>query len=243
MDGTLSVALGTIASQQSKATEETNQAVNQLLDYCATHPNATIRYHASDMVLRIHSDASYHSEKDARSRSGGHFYLGNKPGNAPDFNNGAILNPSTIMKNVMASAAEAETGALFNNTQLAVPIRNTLEEMGHPQPPTPVQVDNTTTVGFANKTIRQRRSKAMDMRFYWIQDRVDQKQFHVYWRPGTSNKVDYFTKHHPALHHQAVRGDYLQSHTLNAISVLQGCVNPSNSGLPGTRGRELETPK
>ena len=49
----------------------------------------------------------------------------------------------------------------------AVPIRAALEEMGHPQPPTAIVVDNSTASGIANKTVKQRRSKAMDMRFYW----------------------------------------------------------------------------
>ena len=71
----------------------------------------------------------------------------------------------------MASAAEAKLGALFLNCQEAVPIRITLEKMGHTQPPTPVQVDNSTALGIATGTIKQLKSKAMDMRFYWIRDR------------------------------------------------------------------------
>jgi hypothetical protein len=68
--------------------------------------------------------------------------------------------------------------------------------MKHPQPPTPVQVDNSTTHGFANKQIKQQKSKSMDMQFYWVQDRVSQKQFKAYWPPGPTNLADYFTKHH-----------------------------------------------
>jgi hypothetical protein len=49
--------LNDIATEQTKATEKTQAATNQMLDYLATHPDATIRYHASDMVLHIHSDA------------------------------------------------------------------------------------------------------------------------------------------------------------------------------------------
>jgi hypothetical protein len=51
--------LNDIATEQTKATEKTQAATNQMLDYLATHPDATIRYHASDMILHIHSDASY----------------------------------------------------------------------------------------------------------------------------------------------------------------------------------------
>ena len=100
----------------------------------------------------------------------------------------------------MSSAAEAECGAVFENTTDAVPLRTTLDEMGHKQPPTPIQVDNSTAYGFANKLIKQQKSKSMDMRFYWIQDRVAQKQFQIYWRPGPTNLADYFTKHHAPSH-------------------------------------------
>jgi hypothetical protein len=178
------------------------------------------------MILTLHSDASYLSEAKARSRAGGHFFLGNKPSNKPTIPNGAILNKSTIMKNVLSSAAEAECGALYENTTEVIHLRNTLEEMGHKQPPTPVQVDNTTTNGFANKQIKQQRTKSMDMRFYWIQDRVAQKQFNVYWRPGSTNLADYFTKHHSPAHHRRERKSYL--HCLNHLALLlRGCVNPS----------------
>ena len=83
----------------------------------------------------------------------------------------------------------------------AVPIRAALEEMGHPQPPTAIVVDNSTASGIANKTVKQRRSKAMDMRFCWVQDRTEQRQFQVHWRKGAQNLADYFTKHHPARYH------------------------------------------
>ena len=51
------VTLSTLASQQSKGTAHTADAITQLLNYCATHPDAEIRYVASDMLLKIHSDA------------------------------------------------------------------------------------------------------------------------------------------------------------------------------------------
>jgi hypothetical protein len=59
VDPTVLVPLNDIAMEQTKATEKTQANNDQLLDYLATHPDATIRYHASDMILHIHSDASY----------------------------------------------------------------------------------------------------------------------------------------------------------------------------------------
>jgi hypothetical protein len=181
VDPTLLVALGTLAAAQTKCTKSTAKALTQLLNYAATHPDATLRYTASGMVLYLHSDASYLSESEARSRVGGHFFLSDKPSDPSQppihqpVQNGAIHTVSSILKNVMSSAAEAEFAGLFHNAKDAIAIRTTLIKMGHPQPPTPIHTDNSTATGITNGTVRQRKSKAMDMRFYWIQDRVRQK--------------------------------------------------------------------
>merc|ERR1712194_851263 len=79
VDDTLLSALSAIASKQSNGTRRTMEKTIQLLDYLATHPAAKVRYHASSMVLNIHSDASYLSELRARSRLVGYFFLGEVP--------------------------------------------------------------------------------------------------------------------------------------------------------------------
>jgi hypothetical protein len=68
------VAIGSISSKQTKGTQHTLDKVTHLLNYCATHPEAVVRYHASDMALHIHSDASYLSASEARSCIGGYFF-------------------------------------------------------------------------------------------------------------------------------------------------------------------------
>jgi hypothetical protein len=214
VDSTMLVALGSIAS--AKKSEDTAIAITQLLNYAATNPDATVRYIASDMCLKIHSDASYLSEPKARSRAGGHFFLSSHqltPPSAtsiPPPRNGAIHTLCQIMKVVLASATEAELGAAFFAAKDGVLCRTILKEMGHPQPPTPLQVDNSCAVGIVNNTVKQRRSKAIDMRFYWLKDRECQMQFKVFWKPGKENEGDYFTKHHPPSHHRRVRPTYLQ---------------------------------
>jgi hypothetical protein len=129
--------------------------------------------------------------------------------------NGSILNVAAIIKNVVAFAAESEVGACFHNAQSGAPLRVTLTEMGHTQPPTPLRTDNSTTFGILNETIKQKISKAMDMRYHWLTDRVRQKQFDVYWRPGRENLGDYHTKHHSAQHHKDMRGLIL--HQANSL--------------------------
>jgi hypothetical protein len=108
----------------------------------------------------------------------------------------------------MSSAAEAEVGALFKNAKALIPLRITCEELGHIQPPTPIRTDNNTAEGIMNGTIKQDRSKAINMRFYWLKDRVSQGQFRIYWKPGHTNLADYYTKHHPPCHHKRVRPVY-----------------------------------
>jgi hypothetical protein len=118
------VPLNDIATEQTKATEKTQAATYQLLDYLETHPNATVRYHASYMILQIHSDASYLSVSHARSRLGGLLFCCDKPAKENNLN-GSILNVASVIKNVVAYAAESEVGACFQNAQSGVPLINT----------------------------------------------------------------------------------------------------------------------
>ena len=138
VEPTMLVATSDIASQQSKATQTTRDATVWLLNYAASHPNSTIQYSASDMVLHLHSDASYLSEPGACSRVGGNYFLGNQstdPTKTPLTDspiNSPIHTVPKILHNVMASAAESKIGATLHNGQEAVPIRTTLQELGHP---------------------------------------------------------------------------------------------------------------
>jgi hypothetical protein len=179
VDPTVLMPLNDVATEQTKATEKMQAATNQMLDYLATRPDATIRYHASDMILNIHSDASYLSVYNPGSHLGDLFFLGNESPKQETIN-GPILNFAVVIKNVVASAAESEAGACFHNAQSGAPFRVTVTELGHAQPPTPLRADNFTAFGILIETIKQRRSKAMDMRYHWLTDRVRQKQFDVY---------------------------------------------------------------
>jgi hypothetical protein len=135
--------------------------------------------------------------------------MGNKAKNDTKLTNAAILIVSKVLKHVMSSAAEAEIEAVFINAKEGAVLRKTLEELGHKQPPTPMETDNTTATGYSNGTIKQKRTKAMDMRFYWIKDRVNQGEFKIYWGPGFQNLADYFTKHHSPAHNKRIRNVYI----------------------------------
>lgn len=183
-------------------------SLTHFLYYCASNPVAKMVYHASDMVLGVHSDASYLSISKSHSRSGGFFYLGKGYEDKEGMNvslNGPIYCEASVIKHVMASAAEAEVASLFINEQQSGAFRNALKEMGHPQPETPMRTDNSTAYGITNTNLKQKCLKPIDIHFYWLQDRVDQKKFVIFWEPKEVNLGDYFTKHHPPAHHKLMR--------------------------------------
>jgi hypothetical protein len=81
--------------------------------------------------------------------------------------------------------------------------------MGHNQAATLIQTGTACAAGVSNETVKQRRSKAINMRFYWIRNRIKQGQFIIHWRKGTKNRADYFTKHYSPAHHKHIRSNYL----------------------------------
>ena len=100
------------------------------------------------VTLGVHSNASYLSEPNARSQAGGHFFLSTNALVPPNI--GAILNIAHIIKHVMASATKAELGALYITAREALYLRIILEELGHKQPATPIQTDNSMNEGIVN---------------------------------------------------------------------------------------------
>jgi hypothetical protein len=231
------VALNKIAAQQAAPTAETVTKTKMLLDYAATNPEATVRYHASDMCLHIDSDAAYLVQPKGHSRAAGHFYLSNKPSPTPATPtpppNGPIHTECTTIRPVMSSAAEAEAGTIFINGQRAVPMQNELSELNHPQPPTPIKTDSATSHRILTGNMRRKKSKAFDMRFHWMKDRILQGQFNLYWMRGKDNLADYFTKHFPPLHHKLMRYRYLQRPATRTVPITQspvhGCVTTKAS--------------
>jgi hypothetical protein len=179
----------------------------QLLDYLATQEDAVLSDHKRDMVLAVHSNASYLSKPKARSRAGGHFFLSSDTTVPP--NNGAVLNIAHIIKNVMSLATEAEPAGLYMMVRKVVYIRIILKELGHKQPPTPLQTDNAMADAVINGKIQPKQTKAMDMRFHWLRDRECQQQYQIYWQPGKFNYADNWTQHHPESHHINIRKEFL----------------------------------
>jgi hypothetical protein len=176
IDSTLLPALSDVSTEQAYGTKKTLFKLNQPLDYCHTNPEATVQFFKSDMQLTIESDASYLSVFKARSRAAGYFHLSSC---SQPIANRAIHVFCHMMREVVSSLVEAELGAFFDNSKEACPLQIALDELSHLQSRTAIITDNSITTGMANDTVKQRRSKAIDMRFYWIRDRIWQEHFTV----------------------------------------------------------------
>ena len=114
IDNTVLVSLSDIGSK-------TMDEVQQILDYLTSNPNATICYHASGMILFIHSDVSYLSVTKASSRASGIFFLSDPKPDTITFSvytpilNWFVFIMCKVLRNIMASTAESEYGSLFLN--------------------------------------------------------------------------------------------------------------------------------
>ena len=201
VDSTGLPAVTAIESALSHATQLTQQAAERLLSYFRNYPDNILVLKACDMRLHTQSDASYGTRSRGRSLAGGIAYLGNDD---PTQINGPILVFSSIIQNVMASIGEAEYAAAFHTGQMAAGLRKTLSDLGYPQPPTYILVDNEVASGIASNTIEPKRTKSIDMQYHWLRDRVQMQEFIVIWRKGMYNLADFFTKPLSVKDHQVV---------------------------------------
>ena len=108
------------------------------MDYVHTYPKAYIRFYASDMILHVDSNTDYLVATKARSRIAGYFHLLDHPTitKQPKLN-GAILVECKTLRHMVSSSAESEVAGIYHNSGIAIPIRQTLQALNHPQPPTP----------------------------------------------------------------------------------------------------------
>ena len=155
-------AINDIATQKANATTSTINAVQYLLHYTYSNPDAAVVYCASDMVLHTDSDAAYLIAPQAQSRTGGYHWIGSK--DHTRFN-GPIHVLAKVIKSVMSSAMEAQIAVLFMNAQPTIEYQQILIDMGHPQPSTLMQTDSKSADGIIHGTMKQKWSKAIDIRF------------------------------------------------------------------------------
>jgi hypothetical protein len=144
------------------------------------------------------------------------------------------------MKFVMSSTAEAKLGALYTTAKKMVPLQQTLNKMGWPQPRTPIQMDNSTAVSITNHTIVPWKTKPMDLRLWWLQCRESQEQFPFYWDKGSHNLANYHTKHHLPIYHETNRPTHAGSATQQIGDTLSAYAHAANRPLHASSASQLQ---
>ena len=124
-------------------------------------------------------------------------------------NNGPINVEFNTMNIFLARDIEAELREFSVKLYKGSYICISLKEMVHNQPPTTAVTYIATGYGVFNENIRQQGYLENNMIFYWVRDRVIQRQFLVYWVFVKHNMKDYFTKRRPEKHHRLIRSTYL----------------------------------
>ena len=183
--------------------------VNRIFNYVATFPHRYIRYHSSNMHLYIDSDAGYLVESKAWSRVAGYHYFKYDSNNrlqAPISH--PVLVECKFLRHDVTFEVEAEVVVNFHNAQVGTALRRLLFHLGYP-----LKTDNTPAASFSTSIINQKRSKTLDMRFYWFKNQEAKRNFSIYWKRGDDahdpNHADYFTKHHTTKHYKFVRHRYI----------------------------------
>jgi hypothetical protein len=217
VDSTLNVALSSLASEQSKPTIATQNGSTSCSTIAPRIPLPASRIMPPTCSYRSILTPDTTMKAKAAAKPEVISFLAQPP-MAP------YSIPPTSSNMSHPPPPTAKLGPPSQNCKEAIPIRLTLEDMGFPQPATPVLLDNTTALGFIHETIKQRRTKAVDMRYYWLRDREAQQQFQFQWETAKNNLADYFTKHHLPQHQQDVRHHYV------ALSLAQLSPSTISSG-------------
>ncbi len=179
VDPLMITAINKIRSRQARADVSILPDIERFFQYASRWHSNVMRIHASNMILNVHSDASYLSKTKARSRAGAFMCIetelhGARP-NAP------VLYLSVIISTIVDSATAAENAAAFIAAQAAAALRLTLGELGYPQLATQITCDNACAVEIANDSFNQKRSKTIDMWYHWTRDQVLLGNFTVIW--------------------------------------------------------------
>jgi len=126
---------------------------------------------------------------------------------------------------VVTSVTEAEYSAVFNTTQDIITIHKTLITLGHPQPPTPIITDNTVACGIVTNNYKPEKTRAANMRYQYLHDKLNEQLIDISWDPGHSNLADYFTKNFHPSHHRKLRNQYVLNSIYHLPIIVRGCVN------------------
>jgi hypothetical protein len=215
------MALSAIASQQSAPTEETLACINRFLDYIWTHPDAKIRYRASNMILNVHSNVSYLSAPKAQSCAGGYVFLNSIPQDSkPIIINGTSHTSHAQSENLLQRLLPKPNLALLFSMHRKLKYyslslknsgtHNCLRHLFTSRTQPPLALPTTQSKDNSPKPWR--------CGTFWLLDGEVQKLIRFYYQPGRENIGVYLSKHHSSDIHHHVHPCYV--HMNNSPTVL-----------------------
>ncbi len=186
------------------------------------------------MIINVYLDVSYLFESDACSWACGHFFMGwsAKDGN-PIKLNGAffyLMHHTAICCCICRGSWTQQPILKLQRGHDFLPY---IGRIRTPAPNFQVHCENTTAIGVANNSVKRQHLWSMEMRYFWVCDKIAQDAYDVKWHPGQENLADYQSKYHPGVHHHAICLWYL--HTKYSPLVLPRATRPSTlKGCVGT---------
>jgi hypothetical protein len=209
VDPTVLMSLNDIATEQTKATEKTQAATNQLLDYLATHPDATIRYYASHL-----------SVSNAGSLVGGLLFKATNPPNKT-----SLMVPSLMSLPSLKTWSPPWLSQKLEHAFTTPKVTHHLE-LHSPNWATsnPHRLSEKITPPYLESWMKPSSKKDQKQ---WTCDTIGwpTESINIIWHllaPRTWKSRRLSNKNHSAQHHKNLRGFIW--HQANSLQVLQGCV-------------------
>jgi hypothetical protein len=198
-DLTMLVPLNAIFASQLKATKSTPAAIVHLLDYTGTYPDAILWYTRSNMVIHIHSNASYLAVLEAYSLASSHHFLISVPWILPKLPAGNQPTMAACMPNAASFAMSwplllkpklAPSISIAKPLKFSEPLSSKWAIPNHQRPYRPAI---PPPMALSTSQSNNNCFCAMDMRFYWVRNCIYQKHFLVNWKYGRENVGDYIS--------------------------------------------------
>ena len=166
MDNTALMSFSSLVATKSKGNQETMDALVWFLDYMATHTDAKVCFHRSDMILKNHSDTSYISKPKYRSRAGVIFISATKTTTKSYSKTGPSYPSAKQIKMSCPPHPRPNSQHYSKIKKEACPLQQPLYKMRHQQQSKSMQNNNSTSCGISTETIHKLYPKAIDMQFY-----------------------------------------------------------------------------
>ena len=181
------LAISFLCSRVTNSTEEDWLKLKRVLRYLYGTKGRRLTLGADNLsIVDIFIDVSYGVHPDMRSHTGGCITLGR----------GALMSMATKQKLNTTSSTEAELVGCSDFMKSAIYAKLFLAKQGYVIDKATVNQDNESTIKLLKngRTSCSKRSRHIDIRYFFMKDRIDKGEFDVTYCPTELMIADFFTK-------------------------------------------------